>query len=69
MPWERHQSIQTLQSHVNIPGRDPRDFRKDLPEPVAKFLIKAIERDPRERFQSAGEFRDALKAMNKHVKN
>jgi eukaryotic-like serine/threonine-protein kinase len=69
LPWERHQSIQTLQSHVNIPGRDPRDFRKDLPESVAKFLNKAIERDPRQRFQTAGEFRDGLKALLNHLKN
>jgi serine/threonine protein kinase len=66
-PWERHQSIQTLQSHVNLSGRDPRDFRKDLKEPIAAFLNKAIKREPRERFQTAAEFREALKALNKYV--
>ena len=25
-PWERSQSIQTLQDHVNLIGRDPRDW-------------------------------------------
>jgi serine/threonine protein kinase len=69
MPWERHQSIQTLQSHVNLTGRDPRDFRKDLDEPVAEFLIKGIQRAPRDRFQTAAEFREALKALLKYVES
>jgi eukaryotic-like serine/threonine-protein kinase len=67
-PWERSQSIQTLQDHVNLVGRDPRDWRKDLPELVARFLMKAIERDPRQRFQTPGEFREAAKVLLKVVK-
>jgi serine/threonine protein kinase len=68
-PWERSQSIQTLQDHVNLTGRDPRDWRKDLPAPVAEFLIKAIQRDPSQRWQTPGEFREAIKALTKVVKN
>jgi len=68
-PWERSQSIQTLQDHVNLNGRDPRDWRKDLPAPVAEFLIKAIHREPSQRWQNPGEFREAIKALSKVVKN
>jgi serine/threonine protein kinase len=68
-PWERSQSIQTLQDHVNLTGRDPRDWRKDLPAPVAEFLIKAIQRDPSQRWQTPGEFREGIKALTKVVKN
>ena len=67
-PWERSQSIQTLQDHVNLNGRDPRDWRKDLPAPVAEFLIKAIHREPSQRWQNPGEFREAIKALSKVVK-
>jgi len=67
-PWERSQSIQTLQDHVNLTGRDPRDGRKDLPAPVAEFLIKAIHREPSQRWQNPGEFREAIKALTKVVK-
>jgi serine/threonine protein kinase len=63
LPWEKAQSIQTLQSHLNTPGKDPREFVPDLDDSVAAFLIRAIEREPRDRFQSAGEFRDALKEL------
>jgi serine/threonine protein kinase len=63
VPWEKSLSLQTLQSHLNSPGKDPRDFKPDLDKSVAAFLIKAIERDPRDRFQTAAEFRDAVKEL------
>jgi serine/threonine protein kinase len=63
LPWERQQSWQTLQSHLNNPGRDPRMFNKDLDDAVVRFLNKGIERDPKDRFQSAAAFREALKSL------
>jgi len=63
MPWEKAESLQTLLSHMNSPGRDPRELRPDLDEKTARFLIKAIERDPRDRFQTPAEFREALKKL------
>jgi eukaryotic-like serine/threonine-protein kinase len=63
LPWEKAPSMQTLLSHMNSGGRDPRDFNKELDAPTAKLLMKAVERDPRDRFQSAAEFREALKAL------
>ncbi len=65
LPWEKAESLQTLLSHMNSVGRDPRDFKPDLDDKIYQFLKKAIERDPRERYQSAGEFRDALKMLPK----
>jgi serine/threonine protein kinase len=65
LPWEKTQSLQTLLSHMNSPGKDPRTFKPDMDEKTANFLIKSIDRDPRERFQSAAEFRDALKGLPK----
>jgi serine/threonine protein kinase len=63
LPWEKTQSLQTLLSHMNSPGKDPREHRPDLDKPTAAFLVKAINRDPRERYQTAAEFRDALMAL------
>jgi eukaryotic-like serine/threonine-protein kinase len=65
LPWEKAQSLQTLMSHMNSPGKDPRQFRPDLDDDVAKFLTKAIERDPDDRFQTAAAFREAIKALPK----
>jgi serine/threonine protein kinase len=65
MPWEKAESLQTLLSHMNSAGRNPKDFVADMDNKTVDFLRKAIERDPRERFQSAAEFRDALKTLPK----
>jgi eukaryotic-like serine/threonine-protein kinase len=65
LPWEKTQSIETLQSHINRPGKDPREFRPDLDDKLVALLIKAIQRDPAERFQTAAALRDALKALPK----
>lgn len=63
LPWEKAQSLQTLLSHMNSPGKDPREIRTDMDKQTAKFLIKAIERDPNLRFQSAVDFREALQQL------
>ena len=63
LPWEKSQSLETLLAHVNHRGKNPLDYRHDLDKDVVAFLNKAIERDPRERFQNPVEFRDALKAL------
>ncbi len=65
LPWEKAESLQTLISHMNSAGKDPRDLRPDLDEATARFLMKAVERNRDERFQSAGEFREALKELPK----
>jgi serine/threonine protein kinase len=64
LPWEKaHGSFQVLQSHVNLKGHDPRDFKRDLEERTAKLLIRAIERNPADRFQTAEQFRKALQNL------
>lgn len=63
MPWERAASDKLLGSMVNSPGRDPKLLRPDLDDDVAAFLRKAVERDPKDRFQTPAEFRDALQAL------
>jgi serine/threonine protein kinase len=65
MPWEKAESLQTLMSHMNSPGKDPREHRPDLDEAMARVLIKSIQRDPNARFQTAAQFRDALKMLPK----
>jgi len=63
LPWEKTQSLQTLLSHMNSPGKDPKEHAPNLDKATRAFLIKAIERDPNKRFQTAEEFREALKKL------
>jgi len=55
--------MQLLLSHMNSPGRDPRDFVPQLDKGVAEFLIKSVERNPADRYQTAEEFADALRDL------
>jgi serine/threonine protein kinase len=63
LPWEKSQSLQTLLSHINSRGRNPLEYNPELDKDLGAFLSKAIERDPRERFQTPAEFREALRAL------
>jgi serine/threonine protein kinase len=63
MPWEKSESLITLMSHMNSPGKDPREFVPDMDADLVKVLRRGIERDPRERFQTAGAMRDAFKSL------
>jgi serine/threonine protein kinase len=63
LPWEKTTSLQTLLSHMNSAGKNPRQIRPDLDPDIAEFLIKAVQRAPQDRFQSVADFRDALKRL------
>jgi serine/threonine protein kinase len=65
LPWDKAESMQTLLNHMNSPGRDPHDFRPDLDKRVAAVLTKSVAREPKERFQTAVAFREALKSLPK----
>jgi serine/threonine protein kinase len=62
-PWEKSESFITLMNHMNSPGKDPRDFVPKMDAALAKVLMKAIERDPKQRYQTAAQFRDAFKSL------
>jgi serine/threonine protein kinase len=63
LPWEKTQSLQTLLSHMNSPGKDPREYCPNMDKATAQFLLKAIEREPNKRFQTAADFREALQRL------
>jgi len=64
LPWERSASSEeTLRKHMNTSARDPRPLKRGLPEGVYRMLDKAVMRDREARYQTALEFRDALRAL------
>ncbi len=50
--------------HVNDPLPPPRQFVSDLPPMVEHVIVKALEKDPSRRFQSATEMIEALSNIN-----
>jgi eukaryotic-like serine/threonine-protein kinase len=63
LPWERGSSQEVLRRIVNQNARDPRELKPDLNKAVAEFLIKSVDREARNRFQTPGDFRDALQKL------
>jgi serine/threonine protein kinase len=65
MPWERGGSQEVMRAIINNAPRDPREHRPDLSAEVTAFLLKAIDREAKQRFQTPGEFRDAIQKLPK----
>jgi tRNA A-37 threonylcarbamoyl transferase component Bud32 len=51
---------QVLFAHLQQPAPDPRDLSPTVSEPVAKAVMRALAKDPNDRFQSATELVAAL---------
>ena len=64
LPWERAASSEeTLRRRMGTEPRDPRKLRPGLTEAVYRLLEKAVARERDQRFQTAAELRDNLKAL------
>jgi eukaryotic-like serine/threonine-protein kinase len=64
LPWPKaHGSMEILLKHINQPGRDPSELLPDISDELRDLLVRAIDRDPKARFQSAAELRDALQSL------
>ncbi len=60
LPFEAGHPAALLIAHLNQPAPNPRDLRPDIPELVADATLRALEKDPARRFQTAGELAAAL---------
>jgi serine/threonine protein kinase len=58
LPWGSTNSLENMLKHLNEPPRDPRDFGPQMDEETARVLLKALERDPKTRYQSMRELTD-----------
>lgn len=65
LPWGPFESVQSQMAAYNRDPTDPREHVPELDEPIARFLLKSVEREAGKRFQSAAAFRDELKKLPK----
>jgi tRNA A-37 threonylcarbamoyl transferase component Bud32 len=61
-PFEAESPYAVVLHHVNTPPPRPRDLRPDLPEAVQQVVLKALAKNPDERYPSAAAFASALRA-------
>jgi tetratricopeptide (TPR) repeat protein/predicted Ser/Thr protein kinase len=56
VPFSSGTSTQIMVAHVSSMPQPPAFFRQDLPEEVSDVVMKALSKNPEERYASAGEF-------------
>ena len=60
LPFERKTDYALMHAHVLETPPRPRNLKRDLPKDLESAILKAIEKEPEKRYQSAAEFRDSL---------
>jgi len=60
-PFEADTPLAVLMKHVNDPLPLPRAIDPDIPEPFERIVLKALAKDPDDRYQSAEEMARALR--------
>jgi len=59
-PFESDKPIRVILSHIQADVVSPRDLRPDLPDDVTQVVLRCLEKNPGDRYQTASELREAL---------
>lgn len=59
-PFESDKPIRVILSHVQAEVVSPRQLRPDLPEDLTRIVLRCLEKNPGDRFQTAEELGQAL---------
>lgn len=60
LPFERTTDYGLMHAHILENPPRPRRYKRDLPKELEKVILKAIEKEPNHRLQSASEFHELL---------
>ncbi|MCP4424913.1 MAG: protein kinase [Chloroflexi bacterium] len=60
VPFEAETPLAVLLKHITDPLPLPHMLKPNLPEPVERVILRALAKEPDDRFQSAGEMAQAL---------
>jgi serine/threonine protein kinase len=60
LPFERRSDYALMHAHVQENPPSPKEFQRRLPRELESVILKAMEKDPNRRFQTAAEFRTTL---------
>jgi serine/threonine protein kinase len=60
LPFERRSDYALMHAHVQENPPSPKEFQRRLPRELESVILKAMEKNPNRRFQTAAEFRTTL---------
>jgi tetratricopeptide (TPR) repeat protein len=60
LPFNGHDALEVVSQHVHAPVVPPRMLRSDIPRALETVILRLLVKDPNQRFQTAGEVRQAL---------
>jgi len=63
LPFEADTMYTLIAKHLEEEPPDPRSLRAEVPESLAKVILKAMAGEPGDRYQNAGAMHDALAAI------
>lgn len=63
-PFRGNSDYELMAAHVKEAPRNPIEIQPWLPAGVSEIILKSIAKAPEERFQTAGEFREALRQFS-----
>ena len=64
VPFRGESALQIMFQRVTAAPADPKKLRPDLPDYLANIILKCLERDPEQRYQSAREILNDLESHN-----
>jgi len=62
LPFESENEFELMKMQTEVTPQSPREINPAIPEEVEEAIMRAIRKDPDERFQTAGDFREMLQA-------
>lgn len=60
VPFDTDNEFELMRSQTEMMPAPPRSLNPNIPVEVEQMIMRSIQKDPDKRFQSAGEFRDAV---------
>ena len=60
LPFDTDNEFELMKSQTEFMPTPPREINPDIPEAVEAAIMQAIQKNPDERFQTAGDFRETL---------
>ena len=67
VPYNAELPITVAMMHIQEPIIPPKNVKDNIPDNINKIILKMLEKDPINRFQSASELINILKALNEDI--